>query len=352
MMSQGSNVDAHVFISFANADIEIVRRLAARLEAEGIGVWTGDEKLAPGTLDWEQEVRRAIDTSFAVILVGSPASARSVYVRGEIDIAGVRSLPILSVWAEGESWPDCAPLMLTSSQYVDCRGTEFERGTTRLALALRELGAKVIPNHFARRRREAIPPSCLSIELPADRVGQATSAPSAVFKISAYSSIEALLDDLYTNYLRDHYGPLTYGRKWILVEARTDAFSFVAAPWTWLVDRRIDRQWVRHQTPANCHLLPGTEWRVASTAGDEYGLALADERVLRALRGTAKSDLSLRQAGYLAFRPVRDVDAAAFKCTVVCHGRSPFWRDEEMGRESAVVQVKPVPEEEIQWHLA
>jgi hypothetical protein len=34
-------------MSFANADLEIVRRLAARLEAEGLSVWTGGEKLVP-----------------------------------------------------------------------------------------------------------------------------------------------------------------------------------------------------------------------------------------------------------------------------------------------------------------
>jgi TIR domain-containing protein len=351
MTARGFNVGMHVFMSFANDDLEIVRRLAARLEAEGLSVWTGDQKLLPGTLDWEQAVRQAIDTSFAVILVGSPASARSVYVRGEIDIAGVRGLPIFSVWAEGDSWPDCAPLMLTSSQYVDCRGTEFERGTARLALALRELSVKVIPNHFPRHRLQAIPPSCLVIGLPADLTGE-TEERAAVFKVGAYSSLETLLDDLYANYLREHYEPLTYGKNWLLVEARSDAFSLVVAPWTWLLGTRIHRQWVRHHTPTDCHLLPGTEWRVSTTAGDEYGIALTDARVLCALRATAKSDLAWREAGYLTVRSLDDIDGNAFACTGVCRGRSPFWREREMGAKSALVQVNPVPEEEIQWYLA
>src|SRR5262249_8093677 len=252
-------------------------------------------------------------------------SARSVYVRGEIDVASVRGLPIFSVWAEGESWPDCAPLMLTSSQYVDCRGTEFERGTARLALALRELSVKVIPNHFPRHRLHPIPQSCLVIGLPSGLTGE-TETRAAVFKIGAYPSLETLLDDLYANYLPEQYEPLTYGKDWLLVEARSEAFAFVVAPWSWLLGMRIHPEWVRHHTPTDCHLLPGTEWRVSAVAGDEYGIALADARVLRALRATAKSDLALRQAGYIAVRSLDDVDSSGFGCTVVCRGRSPFWR--------------------------
>jgi len=351
MTARGFNVGTHVFISFANADLEIVRRLATRLEAEGLSVWTGGEKLVPGTLDWEQAVRQAIDTSFAVILVGSPASARSVYVRGEIDIAGVRGLPIFSVWAEGDSWPDSAPLMLTSSQYIDCRGTEFEGATARLALALHELSVKVIPNHFPRHPFQTIPPSCLVVGVPADLTG-GTEKRAAVFKVGAYSSLETLLDDLYANYLREHYEPLTYGKYWLLVESRSDAFSFVVAPWTWLLGTRIHRQWVRHHTPTDCHLRPGTEWRVSASAGDEYGSALTDARVLWALRVTAKSDLAWREAGYLTVRSLDDIDANAFACAGVCRGRSPFWREGEIGANSGLVQVNPVPEEEIQWYLA
>ena len=86
-------IRTHVFVSFANVDVDVVRRLANRLQADGVAVWTGEEKLTPGTLDWEQAVRGAIDTSFAVVLVASPDSARSVYVRGELGIASARGLP-------------------------------------------------------------------------------------------------------------------------------------------------------------------------------------------------------------------------------------------------------------------
>jgi hypothetical protein len=343
-------IRTHVFVSFANVDVDVVRRLAHRLQAEGVAVWTGDEKLTPGTLDWEQAVRGAIDASFAVVLVASPAAARSVYVRGELGIASARGLPIFCAWAHGESWADCAPLMLTSSQYVDCRGEAFETGTSRLADILHPLAEQAIPNHFARPLGEPCPPSCVSIHLPPTSTEHAESA--AIVKIGAYASLEALLDELYASYLREHYEPLTYGKSWMLVEARTDAFGLVVAPWSWLIGARIDRQWARRQSPADCYLLPGTSWEVTAVPPDAYGLAVSDARVLDALRTTAKSDLGLRQDGYLELRPVSDVDVTVFPCTVVCVGRSPFWRNEDVAPHTALVQVKPVPEDELQWYLA
>jgi TIR domain len=346
-------IRTHVFLSFANVDVDIVRRLATRLQAEGVAVWTGDEKLTPGTVDWEQAVRGAIDASFAVVLVASPASARSVYVRGELGIADTRGLPLFSVWVQGESWADCAPLMLTSSQYVDCRGEEFERGTSALADVLRPLAERAIPNHFAHPLLAPFPLSCISVALPSSATAHGTSgASAAILKINEYASLEALLDELHANYLREHYEPLTYGKSWMLVEAGTDAFAFVVAPWSWLTGAPIDRHWVRRHSPADCHLLPGTSWQVTAVPSDAYGVALADPRVLDALRATAKSDLAMRRDGYLAFQSVSDVDTTAFPSTIVCRSRSRFWRDEEVKPHMALVQVKPVPEDELQWYLS
>jgi hypothetical protein len=346
-------IRTHVFVSFANVDVDVVRRLAHRLEADGVAVWTGDEKLTPGTLDWEQAVRGAIDTSFAVVFVASPDSARSVYVRGELGIANARGLPVFSVWAGGESWADCAPLMLTSSQYVDCRSAEFEPGMSRLVGLLHPLAEQAIPTHCVRPLGEPFPPSCVSVRLPPTSTEHgASGASAAILKTGAYPSLESLLDVLYANYLREHYEPLTYGTRWMLVEARAEAFSLVVAPWSWLMGGRIDRQWVRRQSPADCHLLPGTSWRVTVAPPDSYGVALLDARAFHALRITAKSDLGMRRDGYLELRSVSDIDATAFPCTAVCVGRSPFWGNGDVGPHTALVQVKPVSEDELQWYLA
>jgi hypothetical protein len=257
------------------------------------------------------------------------------------------------VWVDGESWADSAPLTVASSQYLDCRGEAFERGSSALVILLRSLAERVIPNHFANPLLEPFPQSCLSVALPPRAAAGAASGPSAaILKVGSYSSLESLLDELYANYLSEHYEPLTYGKSWMLAEARSDAFSFVVAPWSWLAGAPIDRQWVRGHTPADCHLSPGTRWMVTTPPADAYGLAIADVRLVDALRATAKTDLGLRRDGYLSVLPVSDVDAAAFPCTMVCRGRSRFWHAGEVEHHMALVQVRPVPEEELQWYLS
>jgi hypothetical protein len=99
-------------------------------------------------------------------------------------------------------------------------------------------------------------------------------------------------------------------------------------------------------------MLPGTRWQITGVPADVYGVAVSDVRVLTALRATAKSDLTLRRDGYLAFRPLSTIDATAFPWTLVCSGRSRFWGDEEAAPDMALVQLKPVPEDELQWHLS
>ena len=167
--------------------------------------------------------------------MASPAAARSVYVRGEVGIAIARGLPLFSAWTQGEAWADCAPLMLTSSQYVDCRGEEFERGTSRLAEVLRPLAEQAVPSHFAHPLLEPFPPSCVSVALPPTAAAHDPADRSAaILKVGAYASLEALLDALFANYLKEHFEPLTYGKSWMLVEAREGGFGFVVAPWSWL----------------------------------------------------------------------------------------------------------------------
>jgi hypothetical protein len=108
---------------------------------------------------------------------------------------------------------------------------------------------------------------------------------------------------------------------------------------------------VRGRSPSDCSLFPGTPWQVSAPPNDSHGVAVTNARVLDALRTTAKSDLAWRQDGYLAFAPVSDVDPTRFDCAVICHGRSSFWRDGQVQRHMALVQLQPVPDAEIEWYL-
>jgi hypothetical protein len=80
----------HIFLSYAAEDRDAARRLAEALTAEGQVVWW-DRLIAGGAL-WGQAIDRALASAWAVIVLWTPASTRSDYVRAEARHAADRGL--------------------------------------------------------------------------------------------------------------------------------------------------------------------------------------------------------------------------------------------------------------------
>src|SRR5438876_5464455 len=76
-------IPEHVFISYSHIDREVAKTVRSDLENAGISTWI-DDRLEPGTPDWEREVRNAVARSFAVVVIASPHSLNTPYVRGEL----------------------------------------------------------------------------------------------------------------------------------------------------------------------------------------------------------------------------------------------------------------------------
>lgn len=75
-----------VFISYAPKDQKWARELAAELSERGISVWDAAYEVFPGD-NWSLEIGKALERAQAVIVLVSPASARSPNVRHEIEYA-------------------------------------------------------------------------------------------------------------------------------------------------------------------------------------------------------------------------------------------------------------------------
>ncbi len=135
------------FISYSRQDREFVDVLASDLRNSGYEVWIDFEGLEPGTPDWEAEVRDAIQESFAVLLIASPSSRQSPYVRSELLLAEVEQLPVYALWAKGENWIDSIPMNLAHIQYQDFRGSPYADSLGALIKELSKFGAS-IPSHF------------------------------------------------------------------------------------------------------------------------------------------------------------------------------------------------------------
>jgi len=75
-----------IFLSYAQPDEHFARALSSQLERRGFSVWSPAEELLPGDNVWLR-IGEALKKSKAMIVLLSPDSMRSEYVRREIEYA-------------------------------------------------------------------------------------------------------------------------------------------------------------------------------------------------------------------------------------------------------------------------
>jgi hypothetical protein len=92
-------VAGHVFVSYSHADDDYVRRLVARLQAEGFDVWS-DEGIDVGS-QWISVVRGKVDDCSAFVLVMTPQAETSTWVARELERAEAKGKPILPLLLDG-----------------------------------------------------------------------------------------------------------------------------------------------------------------------------------------------------------------------------------------------------------
>ena len=74
-----------VFLSYAQTDRHLAETLAKDLSAAGFAVWS-DQEIMPGG-NWARQVAEALDESEAMVVIVSPAAAKSESVRREVEFA-------------------------------------------------------------------------------------------------------------------------------------------------------------------------------------------------------------------------------------------------------------------------
>jgi TIR domain len=343
----GDAFPRHVFISYAREDATFVERLRNDLEAAGISIWIDTKELIPGTPDWENSIRRAVDASFAVVLVGSPAARDSGFVGAELAIAQDKHVPLIPVWSSGDAWTDCAPLDLARTQYADLRGVAYQTSIHSLAARIKEViesrrrkhGLISNPNagqYYAQGSLGLVGvPGYVSVQLDNQRTDQDTTA---VFHASAYGSLQALLDDLYMHYLSERFEPVTYGREWVLLEDWVHPEIFkseylphrginpqrLVLPWQWLRNHpatetaSLTPRW-GHSPLSDHDIFPQSELTVCGLlendfAGQVYGIAVNSRALYREiLIGDGKQPLSVWRAGFVEVAPVEQINASKYR---------------------------------------
>lgn len=125
----------YFFMSYSREDTAKQRRIIKELRERGVEIWVDIENLTPGTPTWEREIERAIREAMGIIVLLSPESNNSEWVRREISFGEQHRKRIFPVLIEGDDHTS-TPLRLASHQRVDLR-TRFEAGLDELADALK-----------------------------------------------------------------------------------------------------------------------------------------------------------------------------------------------------------------------
>lgn len=91
-----------VFISYSHTDRDFAHRLVDSLEARGIEAWI-DDRIDYGSR-WPRVIQEHLDQCAAFVLVMSPRSYESEWVRNELAYAMSKRKPIFPLLLEGDIW--------------------------------------------------------------------------------------------------------------------------------------------------------------------------------------------------------------------------------------------------------
>jgi TIR domain len=297
------SIPRHVFISYAHADSAFADQLVNDLERANIPCWIDRLGLQPGTPDWEQAIREAIADAFAVLLIASPASRQALAVQGELVLASGSACHVIPLWAAGDRWEDSIALTLIRTQYVDCRGERYPEALPDIVAALQREWDRLAPRQAVLASAWPPPAGYVSIALPDGR--------TVAFRAATYPTVQALLNALYLDYLRDTHRPFTYGRDWLLASTTPwrEELHVLAVPWGWL--RPASRGQPLSPSDPNWDAVPlgtgglaaGTAWTVLAPPTAALGIATNNARFDQTLaafcRGEASKELDLLTLDFL-----------------------------------------------------
>lgn len=165
----------YFFVSYSRADTVLQQKIVAELRGRGVNVWVDTENLVPGSPAWEREIERSIRGASGIIVLLSPDSNDSQWVRREISFTEEHDKPIFPVHIRGDE-NDSIPLRLSSHQRVDLR-RNFSQGLDQLADALKDyLGVTVV-------NKKVKTPARKSLTLPSAKELKKYSLPAALVLI-------------------------------------------------------------------------------------------------------------------------------------------------------------------------
>ena len=285
-MNSEPKLKSKIFVSFAHEDKDVANVTAQTLSNFGIPVWIDHSEINPGSEDWQEIIHQGLENSLAMLLLASPSSRKSGYVRSELELASGKSLKIFPLWIDGEEWHECAPVAMIHSQYVDARNGNFHNSLTHVCNKIKELHDETlhagIPTGDA--RLADCPEGYFELLFNDPSLVRKDKCSGIFFRCTAFSTVGIFLDYLYKKYLIHAHAPMTYGKDWFILKSENRS---MLAPWIWLgVQNDGHRGWQEwHETSlVSCGLLPGSRWFIGQADPKDYvGIATYNKNFLTLL---------------------------------------------------------------------
>jgi TolB-like protein len=127
-----------VFVSHASADAALAERVCAALEAHGVRCWIAPRDVVPGEF-YADAIVRAIDGSRALVLVLTAHAAASHHVLREVERAGSKRHPILTLRIDRAPMPAALEYFLNTAQRLETSAADAGAALPRLVSACEQL---------------------------------------------------------------------------------------------------------------------------------------------------------------------------------------------------------------------
>jgi TolB-like protein/tetratricopeptide (TPR) repeat protein len=127
---------APIFISYASTDIAVADRVCEFLESEGIACWIAPRNVRAGDF-YADAILQGINDCRMLIVILSGASVSSMHVLREVERAGAKNRPLISLRIAPVSLPPALEYFLSASHWLDAGSNDIERALPQLLDAAR-----------------------------------------------------------------------------------------------------------------------------------------------------------------------------------------------------------------------
>ena len=107
--------------SHDDANHELVPNLKARLQEQGITLWSSTQLSKRGTGCLQKALREVVQSAQVLLVIISPLARTSRYVQTALATARTHQRPVYGVWIEGEQWQECLPDGSGEVSMIDAR---------------------------------------------------------------------------------------------------------------------------------------------------------------------------------------------------------------------------------------